>query len=169
MLVMPRSPLGCIRCDAPLMHALPLILPVCSSFRKSNKDRTFTLTSLANFEGSIGVHVSIMCCCVSLSIAAVAPLTPNFGSPEFRLYYVMRYPHTFISSSNSVTSAGSMECSVLLIPGSVPVHVVACTLSSLFIPIHCSASRTLLCAHTSLSCRKVVLGAYVLYGWFPPM
>ncbi len=100
-------------CGSPLMHALPLILLVCFSFKNKSKDKEFTQSTHVSLVGSIVVQVSITCSCINSSIAAGAPLVPNFLKPGFKLHCVIKYDDTFISSLDSVINLGSIVCTDL--------------------------------------------------------
>ncbi len=153
------------RCSAPLMQAHPLILPHRFSFKNSSDDSAFALSSLVSCPGSITAQVSMICNCVNSDTAAFVPCSQNLCSPGLRLYCVIRYPHTAISSSLLVVSSASMACLVSSI--SPMIEVVACSCSPLLGVVSVSfviAASTLLCTLTSPSCRNCILGAYVSYG-----
>ena len=150
-----------VRCGTPFMHARPLTSPVLFSLRNMSDESACIYCSLDSLLTSSGVQVSIMWSCVSSLTAAVAPLAPNFLRPGFKLYCVIMYAHTIISSCDVVHNFGSIACVVSSIVGSIGNVVVASSLSSLVIRVRGLASSTLLCTRTAPSCRNVVRGAYV--------
>ena len=149
------------RCGAPSMHAQPLTSPVRFSLRNRSDESERIHCSLDSLLTSSGVQVSIMWSCVSSFTATVTPLAPNFLKPGFKLYCVIIYAHTIISSCDMVHNFGSILCVVSSIVGSIGDVIVASSLSSLVIHVRRLVSSTLLCARTAPSCRKVLRGAYV--------
>ena len=148
-------------CGAPFTQALPLIFPHCFSLRNSSDESAFVQSSLASLVGSITVYVSITWSWVNSEIAAVAPCSPNFLRPGLRLYWVIKYPHTAISSSLVVCNYGSTWCTV---SSTLRFELVVACISALLVGSSrcsrhsCAADRALLCAHTSPSCRSCILG-----------
>ena len=95
--------------------------------------------------------------CEFVDRCCVAPLAPNLRRPGFKLYWVITYAQTLSSSSDSITKCLSMSSCLVV----MPVHVVACILSSFVALAYFLASTTLMCACTSPSWRTVVCGAYL--------
>jgi hypothetical protein len=154
-------------CGSLFTHALPLSLSQRFSFKISNDDNAFDLSSCINLGGSITAHahLSMACSCVSSMIAAFAALSLIFLSHALRLYCSIKYPQTAILSVFVAMRAAFTMCSVSSMSR---VEVVAACICLLL--LFCAttfvvfvASIALLCACTSPSCKNIH-SEYLSYG-----
>jgi hypothetical protein len=143
----------------------PFMSPLLFSFRNSSDDNACIRCSRDSLSAYMGLHVSMICSWVSSFTAAISPLFPNFLRPGLRLYWVIRYPHTFSSSSNVVVIASSALWMVSFIKGFAELEEVVPSICSPFGTLTRQLAFVILpCARVVPSWRKATRGANWSYG-----